>query len=118
MDCRFISLSEILTIKTVDGFKESGLSDAEAMRYAVFTFFAGAFVCHLIDIVVSYIMQASQQVVKRRLLLESALTRMEIEGWERSSRRKAGWTYPRAGCEVGISIFDCDCHNPRQSDLC
>ncbi|EKX49207.1 hypothetical protein GUITHDRAFT_68201, partial [Guillardia theta CCMP2712] len=46
----FISLTEILTIKTVEGFKGAGQSDAEAMRYSILTFFAGAFICHLIDV--------------------------------------------------------------------
>jgi hypothetical protein len=39
--CSYISFVEILSTKAVQGFQESGLSEAQSQRYACFSFFAG-----------------------------------------------------------------------------
>ena len=59
---RFISLVEILTIKSVGGFADAGCTRAESLRYAIFVFFGGALICHGFDVVISFVMRFRPEV--------------------------------------------------------
>jgi len=65
--CRYISFVEILSTKAVQGFVEAGFGEAQAQRYACFSFFAGLMATWLLGKAVSLIGSASKAWSKHRV---------------------------------------------------
>lgn len=62
-----MSFVEILSTKAVAGFEEAGFSDAQAQRYACFSFFAGLMSTWLVSKAVGLIGSAATALSKRKV---------------------------------------------------